>query len=547
MFDALGLLRRLFQPADSRARHGERSAEYNAAMKPSPTPCGPVGKRCVRGSTGPALLTIAVVQLFAHAQISPNAQAAGTATAQSVVTVGAQQLLDIDSGQIWSQPYLRIVGGVIEEVRQRQAGEPVTYDLGAVTLLPGLIDCHTHLVGGAGLGPYADLTQTPARAAIEGVANAWLTLQAGFTTVRDLGSRDLADVALRDAIASGRILGPRMLVAVRSLSTTGGHGDWNDLPPDVHVQRETAAIADGVEGVQRAVRQNMKYGADWIKILVTGGVTSAGTSPLQADYTLEEVQAAVTTARARGLDVAAHAHGEEGILRATRAGVRSIEHASFISDAAITELRRTGAFIVSNPYTNYYILEQGKNGGYQDYEIEKSRQVYQAKLGSLRRAIRAGIPVAYGTDSGVQPHGTNARQLSIYVEAGMTPLGALQSATLVAARLLRREQTLGRLRRGYVGDLVAVRENPLQNIRTLETPQHVMKDGVLVWSRPPQSSGVTFDNRAPTTAQSPIRASAASAQPTVSPSSPRPAAPRPPRPATRPGLPAGGPEESVWR
>lgn len=521
-------------------------------MNPSPTPCRSVGKCRVRGSTGKALLTAAVVQLFAHTQLLQSARAAGTATAPAVVTVAAQQLLDIDSGQIWSQPYLRIVGGVIEEVRQRQAGEPVTYDLGPVTLLPGLIDCHTHLVGGAGLGPYADLTQTPARAAIEGVANAWLTLQAGFTTVRDLGSRDLADVALRDAIASGRILGPRMLVAVRSLSTTGGHGDWNDLPPDVHVQRENAAIADGVDGVQRAVRQNMKYGADWIKILVTGGVTSAGTSPLQADYTLEEVQAAVTTARARGLDVAAHAHGEEGILRATRAGVRSIEHASFLSDAAIAELRRTGAFIVSNPYTNYYILEQGKNGGYQDYEIEKSRQVYQSKLGSLRRAIRAGIPVAYGTDSGVQPHGTNARQLSIYVEAGMTPLGALQSATLVAARLLRREQTLGRLRRGYVGDLVAVRENPLQNIRTLETPQHVMKDGVLVWSRLPSPSA-TLDSRAAaqssaqSTAQSPGRSTAASAPPAVSPSQPRPAAPRPPRPAARPSLPASGAEESVWR
>ncbi len=513
-------------------------------MKPSPPASDPAKKRSARrNATFAPTFSAAATLLSLHLMTASPPSA--YARAQGVVTVAAQQMLDIDSGQIWSQPYLRIVDGVIDEVRARQPGEPVTYDLGPVTLIPGLIDCHTHLVGGAGLGPYGELTQTPARAAIEGVANAWATLQAGFTTVRDLGSRDLADVALRDAIESGRILGPRMLVAVRSLSVTGGHGDWNDLPPDIHVQRESAAIADGAEGVQRAVRQNMKYGADWIKILVTGGVTSAGTNPLQADYTQEEIQAAVTTARARGLDVAAHAHGEEGILRAARAGVRSIEHASFLSDASIAELRRTGAFIVSNPYTNYYILEHGQSAGYQPYEIEKSRQVYQSKLASLRRAIRAGIPVAYGTDSGVQPHGTNARQLAIYVEAGMTPLGALQSATLVAARLLRREATLGRLRRGYVGDLVAVHENPLSNIRTLEAPAHVMKGGLLVWSQPqtrtppsepPRPRPAAVERRP----ASPASSSAASPAKPTNPASPRPARPPSARPSPEP-------EESVWR
>lgn len=442
--------------------------------------------------------------------------------AAAVITVSAQQLLDIDSGQLLAQPVVRIVDGVIADVHTRQPGEAVTYDLGAVTLLPGLIDCHTHLAGGQGLSPFGYLTETPARAAVEGVANAWATLQAGFTTVRDLGSRDLADVALRDAIASQRVPGPRMFVAVRSLSVTGGHGDWNDLPPDVHVQRQTAVIADGPEGVQRATRENMKWGADWIKILVTGGVMSAGTNPLQADYTLAEIQAAVSTAKARGLDVAAHAHGEEGILRAARAGARSIEHASFLSDAAIAELRRTGAFIVSNPYTNYYILEKGTAGGFQGYEVEKSRQVYQAKLDSLRRAIRAGIPVAYGTDAGVQPHGINGRQLSIYVAAGMSPLQALQSATIVAARLLRREQQLGRLRPGFAGDLLAVRENPLVNIRTVEAPLHVIKDGVLWWSRP-----AAVDGQAP---QAPAAAKTSGASP-GSIGNNGPLRPRPPSPA----------------
>jgi imidazolonepropionase-like amidohydrolase len=469
-----------------------------------------------------------------------------------VVTVSAAQLLDIDSGQLWAQPVVRIVDGVIADVHARQPGEAVTHDLGSVTLIPGLIDCHTHLIGGEGLSPFGYLTETPVRAAIEGVANAWVTLQAGFTTVRDLGSRDLADVALRDAIAARRIAGPRMFVAVRSLSVTGGHGDWNDLPPDVHVERHTAVIADGPEGVQRAVRENMKWGADWIKILVTGGVMSAGTNPLQADYTLPEIQAAVGTARARGIDVAAHAHGEEGILRAARAGARSIEHASFLTDAAIAELRRTGAFIVSNPYTNYYILEKGTAGGFQGYEVEKSRQVYQAKLDSLRRAILAGIPVAYGTDAGVQPHGINGRQLAIYVAAGMTPLQALQSATIVAARLLRREQQLGRIRAGFVGDLVALRENPLNNIRTVESPLHVIKDGVLVWSRPAsaQTAAATVD-ASPSATPTPRAPAVTTLNRT--PAAPPPAA-RPQQPVGRPTAPPRAPrparpaaDESVWR
>lgn len=393
-------------------------------------------------------------------------------------------MLDVDSGQLLPAPVVRIESGLITDVHQRQPGEAVTYDFGDTTLVPGLIDCHTHLIGGENLSPYGYLTQSAARAAIEGVANARVTLEAGFTTVRDLGSRDFADVALRDAIQSRRVLGPRMFVAVHQLSATGGHGDWNDLPPDVVVNRHDTP-ADGVEAVRSKVRENLKYGADWIKILVTGGVTSVGTSPQQADYTEEEIHAAVVAAQARGRDVAAHAHGTEGILRAVRAGVRSVEHASFLNEAAISEILRRGVFIVPNPYTNYYILERAKQGGggFQDYEITKSREVYQSKVDSLRRAIRAGVRVAYGTDAGVQPHGLNGRQLALYVAAGMTPLQAIQSATLVAAQLLRQEKRLGRLRPGYVGDIVAVRGDPLQTIRTLEAPVSVMKEGVLVFRR----------------------------------------------------------------
>jgi imidazolonepropionase-like amidohydrolase len=412
---------------------------------------------------------------------------AGLAGAAPPVTVTARRLLDVDTGQMIDRPVIRIEGGVITAIGPRAAGQNVTYDLGDVTLLPGLIDCHTHLIGGPSPVPFDGLRETTARAAIEGVANAKLTLEAGFTTVRDLGARDFADVALRDAIAAGRIRGPRMLVAVQGLSATGGHGDWNELPADITIHRYST-LADGPEEIRKAVRTNLKFGADWIKVLVTGGVTSAATDPQQADYSEEEIRAAVTAAHARGKDVAAHAHGAVGILRAARAGVRSIEHASYLTDEAIAEIKRQGIFLVPNPYTNFYILDRGQSAGFMDYEIEKSRQVYYKKMESLRRAVAAGIPIAYGTDSGVQPHGNNGKQLSLYVQAGMTPLAAIQSATVVAARLLRQEHRLGRVKVGYLADLVAVVGDPLHGISVIESPMYVFKEGELVFSRPSRAS-----------------------------------------------------------
>ncbi len=392
------------------------------------------------------------------------------------VTVAARRVLDVASGRLLADHVVHVEGDTITAVEPRAAGQTVTYDLGDMTLIPGLIDCHTHLVGGEEQTPDEDLRQSAARAAIEGVRNARVTLAAGFTTVRDLGSRDFADVALRDAIAAGRVPGPRMFVAVKSLSSTGGHGDLNGLPFDLFVNRYSA-VADGAEEIRKKVRENVKYGADWIKILVTGGVMSAGTDPAMADYTEDEIHAAVVAARAKGRDVAAHAHGTEGILRAARAGVRSIEHSSMLDDAAIAAVKNAGAFIVPNPYTNLYMIERGRAGGYQDYQLEKGRRIYALKMESLRRALRAGVQVAYGTDAGVQVHGVNGRQLALYVEAGMTPLQALQSATLTAARLLRREQRLGQLAKGFAADVVAVPGNPLEDLRAVERPSFVMKDG----------------------------------------------------------------------
>ena len=399
-----------------------------------------------------------------------------------IVTVAAKRLLDVTTGTYVGNPVVRIENGVITSVETRKAGAPVTLDLGDVTLLPGLTDCHVHLIGSDEQTPYQKLTETTAHAAIEGVVNARKTLEAGFTMVRDLGARDFADVALRDEIGAGRVPGPRMLVATKSISATGGHGDLNDLPEDVRVQRYSG-IADGPEEIRKKVRENIKFGADWIKVLATGGIGSANTDPRQSDYTEEEIRAAVLAAREKGRDVAVHAHGTLGILRAARAGVRSIEHSSMLDDEAIAVLKANGTFIVSNPLSNAYMLERGAAGGYQDYQLKKSREVYGLKVESLRKAIRAGIPVAYGTDAGVQIHGINGRQLAMYVEAGMTPLQAIQSATLVAARLLRMEKKIGQVAPGFFGDLVAVAGDPLADVRVLESPQSVVKEGKLVFTR----------------------------------------------------------------
>ena len=398
--------------------------------------------------------------------------------AAQALTVTAARLLEVETGRVLREQVVRVENGTILSVTPRGSGEQVDIDLGDVTLLPGLIDAHVHLVGGEEQTPYEDLKQTAVRAAIEGVANARKTLLAGFTTVRDLGSRDFADVALRDAIATGRVPGPRMLVAVKSLSSTGGHGDENELPDDIRVERYKA-LADGPDAIRQKVRENVKYGADWIKLLATGGVMSAGTDPTMADYTEEEIRAAVAAATDKRRDVAVHAHGSEGIKRAIRAGVRSIEHASMLDDEAIRLAREHGTWLVMNPYTNRYMLDRGAAGGYEPYQLEKAEQVLEMKMASLRKAVAAGLKLAYGTDAGVQVHGLNGRQLAMYVDAGMSPLQAIRSATIVDAELLRMEGRIGTLRPGAWADIIAVQGDPLADVRALEAPVWIMKAGVV--------------------------------------------------------------------
>jgi imidazolonepropionase-like amidohydrolase len=275
-----------------------------------------------------------------------------------------------------------------------------------------------------------------------------------------------------------------MLVAVKSLSATGGHGDENELPADIHVERYTA-LADGPEAIRLKVRENVKYGADWIKLLATGGVMSAGTDPTMADYTEEEIRAAVVAAADKRRDVAVHAHGAEGIKRAIRAGVRSIEHSSMLDDEAVKLAREHGVWLVMNPYTNRYMIERDAAGGYEPYQLEKARQVLDLKMESLRKAVAAGLKLAYGTDAGVQAHGLNGRQLAMYVDAGMSPLAAIRSATVVNAELLRMEGRIGTLRPGAWADIIAVRGDPLADVRALETPVWIMKAGEVMTANAP--------------------------------------------------------------
>jgi imidazolonepropionase-like amidohydrolase len=422
----------------------------------------------------------ALASSFALGWLVSVASSASPAAAETT-TISARRLVDVATGRVLENRVVTVTDGKITEVRLRKAGEEVALDLGDRTLLPGLIDSHVHLIGTEESSPYDDLRETGAHAAIAGVVNARKTIEVGFTTVRDLGSRDFADVALRDAIASGWVPGPRMFVAVKSLSSTGGHGDRNDLPDDVHVGRYDA-IADGPAEIAKKVRENVRYGADWIKVLATGGVMSAGTDPKMAQYTESELRAAVDAAKERGRDVAAHAHGTEGIVRALKAGVRSIEHASMLDDEAVRLVKQNDAFLVPNPLTNAYMIERGAAGGYQPYQLEKAKMVFTLKMDSLKKAIRSGLvgQIAYGTDAGVQIHGINGKQFALYVEAGMTPMQAIQSATTVAAKLLRQETKLGQVANGFVADLVAVDGDPTKDVKALEAPVFVMKDGKVV-------------------------------------------------------------------
>ncbi len=405
---------------------------------------------------------------------------AAPAQSARVVAVKAGRVLDVRSGEMTSNAIILIQGERITAVGPNvsiPAGADVV-DLKTMTVLPGLIDSHTHLTFDIGALGSSGLARSFPRQALTGAKNARITLLAGFTTVRNLAARGYSDVALRDAINAGEVIGPRILASGPAMSITGGHTDENGLPWEFHYTAE--GVADGIEGVRQKTREIIKYGADVIKLCSTGGVLSLGDDPKHAAFTLEEMQVIVAEAHRLGRKVAAHAHGGEGLKWAVLAGVDSIEHGTYIDDEGIRLMKEKGTYLVPTIYLTDWFLENQAKLGLPQEILAKANEVMPAMKRNLTRAIQQGVPVAFGTDAAVYPHGLNAREFAVLVRMGLTPLQAIQTATIHASRLLGRADRIGTIEVGKYADLIAVDGDPTKDVTELERIRFVMKGGVVV-------------------------------------------------------------------
>jgi imidazolonepropionase-like amidohydrolase len=406
-------------------------------------------------------------------------QAVAQQSTQRVV-IRAGHVLDVKSGKMLSDRAIVIEGDNIVSVGPASAtpaADATTINLPNATVLPGLIDAHTHLTFNPSFG-YETLGISIPREALIGAHNARVTLEAGFTTVRNVGARGYSDVALRDAINAGDVPGPRMLVSGPALSITGGHCDNDLLPYDYHATSD--GVADGIENVQHKTREIIKYGADLIKVCATGGVLSKGDDPNASQYTLEEMKAIVADAHRLGRKVAAHAHGAQGVIWASEAGVDSVEHGHLMNDAAIATLKKNGTYLVPTLYLIDWQRENAAKANLPDYTRHKMQIVSEAAKTNAKKAIEAGVKIGLGTDAAVYPHGLNAHELAVYVSLGMTSLQAIQTATINDADLLGWSDKIGTLEAGKWADIIAVDGDPLQDVTTLQHVKFVMKGGAVV-------------------------------------------------------------------
>ncbi|WP_353209240.1 amidohydrolase family protein [Sphingorhabdus sp.] len=397
----------------------------------------------------------------------------------------AGRLIDVQAGNVLTGQCISITDDKITAIAScgptPKGAERV--DWSGFTVLPGLIDLHTHL---ADAGQSADLAlplkTSPAATALIGAHNARLTLEAGFTTVRDVGTyRGLTDIALRDAINAGHVPGPRMFVAGAYITIPKGGGELNGVIPNDQLPSDMRlGVASTPEEAAAKTAFLIAQGADFIKTIATGAVLAIGTEPGEPELTEDQLRAVVETARAKGVFVTAHAHGAVGIKNAIRAGVRSIEHASLIDDEALAMAKASGTWLVMDIYNGDYIDDIGTKEGWPEEYLRKNRETTDVQRVGFTKAVKMGVKLAYGTDSGVYPHGQNAKQFAYMVRYGMTPMQAIQSATIRAAELLGKEKMLGAIAAGRFADLVAVKENPLANITALEHIALVMKDGKIV-------------------------------------------------------------------
>jgi imidazolonepropionase-like amidohydrolase len=393
------------------------------------------------------------------------------------IVVHAGHLLDVNSGKMLTHQTIVIEGDRIVSVGAATPAGAKVIELPNATLVPGMIDVHTHLTMDPEDMGLRGLTISVPRQALKGAKNANATLLAGFTTVRNVGAEGYSDVALRDAINAGEVPGPRMLVSGPALGITGGHCDNNLLPLKYHAEGD--GVADGVAAVQHKVRENIKYGVDVIKICATGGVMSRGDDPQASQYTMEELKAIVADAHRLGRRVAAHCHGAEGIRWASEAGVDSIEHGSYIDEAGIATLKKNGTYLVPTLMLEDWLLENMERIHLPDYAQQKARTIFPIAQRNLARAFASGVKVAMGTDAAVYPHGLNARELAVYVKLGMTPLDAIRTATVNAADLLGWSDRVGSIEPGKYADLVAVDGDPLADVSLLQHVKFVMKGGVV--------------------------------------------------------------------
>lgn len=405
---------------------------------------------------------------------------ASPAHAESVV-ISAAHLLDVENGRTLDDPLIVVTDGRIATIVTRNGPRPNIpadarrIDLGDVTLVPGLIDMHVHLDSNPRYGGYSGLQFTDTFWTAQGVANAGAMLRAGFTTVRNVGSENFDDVAYKQAIEEGLMVGPRIVPAAHALSATGGHCDSTFFPPSMNQRGK--AVGDTPDELRTRVREQRKYGAEAIKVCATGGVFSRNTEPGQQQLSEGELRAIAEEAHQWGLKVAAHAHGAAGIKAAIRAGIDTIEHASLIDDEGIRLAKERGAYLTMDIYNTDYTQAEGKKNGVLEDNLRKDREIAQIQRDGFRKANAAGVKMVFGTDAGVMPHADAGKQFAVMVQYGMTPMQAIRSATVTAAAALGRSQDVGSIAIGRYGDMIAVTGDPTKDVRVLERPAAVIKGG----------------------------------------------------------------------
>jgi imidazolonepropionase-like amidohydrolase len=419
--------------------------------------------------------------MLAATAATPALAMAGAAQARTVA-VTAARIVDVVKGQVVEHPVVVITDGRITQVGvQGQVQVPAgaeQVDLPGETLLPGLIDMHVHMdvdptYGGLRAFQYTDSFWT-----IIGVRNARRDLEAGFTTVRNVGSQDFNDVALMQAIDDGVVEGPRIIPSGGLIGATGGHCDVNEFPPSM--KQASPYVADSPEAGVHMVRYMKKFGAQVIKICATGGVFSHGDTPGAQQLSYEEMKAIADEAHMDGMRVAAHAHGADGIKAAIRAGIDTIEHASLVDDEGIRLAKEHGTWFSMDIYNTDYTQAEGRKNGVLEENLKKDRDIGQIQRDNFRKALKAGVKMIFGTDAGVYPHGTNANQFPIMVQYGMTPMQAVQAATVDAADALNRSSDVGAIQVGRYGDLIAVSADPMADVSALEHVDFVMKGGEVI-------------------------------------------------------------------